>query len=72
MIVLRIAHADDLVCGEPNLAQGRSQTAALVDAGGQHHDRGAVEDDLKLEAQVADRPEDRDLFGRLVATIAWP
>ena len=61
MIVLRIAHPDDLVRGEPDLAQGRLKTAALVHAGRQHHDRVAVEDDLKLQAQVADRLEDRDL-----------
>ena len=63
MIVLRVPHTDDLVGGYSHLAQRGLETAALVHAGRQHHDRVVVEDDLELEAQVANRLQDHDLVG---------
>jgi hypothetical protein len=61
MIVFRIAYADGIVCRYSDLAQRRRQAARLGDAGGQHHDGALVEDDLQLQAQVANDFEYRGL-----------
>ncbi len=48
------------LCGDrPSSRQRRRQARRLVDAGRQHHHRALVEDDLQLQAQVADRARAR-------------
>ncbi len=64
MIVLGVADADDAVRRQTQFVQRRFQSGGLVDAGGQHHDRVLVEDDVHLQSQVADRLQN----GRLVRT----
>ena len=50
MIVLGISNPDDLMGGQSHLAEGGLEAAALVHSRRQHHDRVAIEDDLKFEA----------------------
>ena len=53
MIVFRIADAHHVMGGETELEKRRSQSGRLVHAGWQNHDSPFVEDDLKLEAEIA-------------------
>jgi hypothetical protein len=63
MVVLRVSDADGVVPGEPELSERSLQPGRLVDPGGQHHDRALVEDDLELQAEVADHFQHRGLVG---------
>jgi len=63
MIIFGISNPDDPLGGQSHLAEGGPQAAALVHSRRQHHDRVAIEDDLKFKAQVANRLQDQDLVG---------
>ncbi len=63
VVVLGVAHADAVVRREPQLEQRGVQAGRLVRARRQDHDRALVEDDLQLEAEIADRVEDDAFIG---------
>ena len=62
VVVLGVADADDVVRRDLELLERGHEPRRLVDAGRQDHDGAFVEDDLQLEAELADRFE----HGRLV------
>ena len=73
VVVLRVADADDVVRRQTQLVERGGQARRLVDAGRQHHDGALVEDDLQLQAQLADRLEHRrPRAAPDVATITAP
>jgi hypothetical protein len=53
VVVLGVADADHVVERQPQLLQGGAEARPLVDAGWQDHHGVPVEDDLQLQAQVA-------------------
>ena len=63
MVVLGVADADDVVRGEAQLVERDGEPGRLVDPRGEHHDGPFIEDDLPLQAHLADRLEDGALMG---------
>ena len=62
MVILGIADPHHVVRGKLQQLQRRGEPARLVDAGGQHHYRALVEDDLQFELQLADGLQHRLLL----------
>jgi hypothetical protein len=54
VVVLGVADADDVVVRDAQIAERLEQPGALRHAGGQHHERLAVADDLQLEPGARD------------------
>ena len=65
MIVLRVADRDHFVRRHAEVAQRELRSGRLVDAGGQHHHRFAIEDHLQLEAELADRLDHQRFLRRM-------
>jgi hypothetical protein len=57
VIVFGVADADAVVRRERQLGERDREPGCLVDAGWQHHHRALVEDDVELEAEIADDVE---------------
>jgi len=55
VVVLGVSDPDGIVRRQPQLPERGRQTRPLVHSGGEHHDRAFVEDDLQLQAELADR-----------------
>ncbi len=55
MIVLRISDAHGIVRRERQRIEGRTQSGRFADAGRENHYRVAVEDDVQVQAEFADR-----------------
>ena len=58
VVVLGVADADDVVRRDLELLESGHEAGRFVHAGRQHHDGAFVEDDLQLEAELANRVED--------------
>ena len=58
MVVLGVADADDVVRRDLELLESGHEARRFVHAGRQDHDGAFVEDDLQLEAELANRVED--------------
>ena len=63
MIIFRVTHSDNIVRRDMHQLKRRQQSASLVDAGRQDHDRPLVEDDLQFQPQFSNGVEDRSLVG---------
>ena len=57
-VVLAVADRDQVVARHSELAQRSPHARGLVDAGGQHHERARVGDELEVELQLAQRGAD--------------
>jgi hypothetical protein len=62
MIVLCIADADAVMRGEPQLEQCRLQATGLVRSRRKNHYGRVIENDVKLETQISNHPEDLDFI----------
>ena len=57
-VVLAVADRNQIVARHSELAQCSPHARGLVDAGGQHHERARVGDELEIELQLAQRSAD--------------
>ena len=64
MVVLGVAHADGVVCGEPKVVERLEDAAAFSYPRRQYHQFAAVADHLAVQAQLADHLE----HGRFISS----
>ena len=63
VVVFRVADPYDFVFGERHSFERGAQAGALIDPRRQHHHRALIEDDVHLEAEIADAFEDLGFLG---------
>src|SRR5438309_3921419 len=63
VVIFGVADGDGVVMGDAHFGKRGEQAGALIDAGGQNHDRALVIDDLKFQSEFANDGENLGVLG---------